>query len=140
MNMPRRNEATKACRLVPGGITVAHPECPANIREHSDIIGGTEAMLRHVGQFQDPKDFFAATDVNMMWQMEKPYPRHRYHPVKPILRQPRKPGLRPRPTRQSAASAKNPGDLPIRTKTGDFLTSIASAGNSSARWRMPAFP
>jgi quinolinate synthase len=68
-------------KKIPGGITVAHPECPANIREHSDFIGGTEAMLQHVGQFQEPKDFFVATDVNMMWRMQKLYPRHRYHPV-----------------------------------------------------------
>ena len=27
-------------------VTLAHPECPANIREHSDFVGGTEAMLK----------------------------------------------------------------------------------------------
>src|SRR5215831_6252824 len=36
-------------RKVPHGITVAHPECPANIREHSEFVGGTEAMVRFVG-------------------------------------------------------------------------------------------
>src|SRR6266550_7576701 len=35
----------------PGGITLAHPECPANIREHSDFVGGTEAMIKFVGGF-----------------------------------------------------------------------------------------
>src|SRR5438552_3953823 len=34
-------------RKLPGAITLAHPECPANIREHSDFIGGTEAMVKH---------------------------------------------------------------------------------------------
>jgi quinolinate synthase len=68
-------------KKIPGGITVAHPECPANIREHSDFIGGTEAMLNHVGTFQEPRDFFVATDANMMWRMQKQFPRHRYHPV-----------------------------------------------------------
>ena len=29
-------------------LTVAHPECPANIREQSDFVGGTEAMIAHV--------------------------------------------------------------------------------------------
>ena len=28
---------------------LAHPECPANIREHSDFVGGTGGMLRFVG-------------------------------------------------------------------------------------------
>src|SRR5271165_1053830 len=33
-------------RKLPHAVTVAHPECPANIREHSEFVGGTEAMLR----------------------------------------------------------------------------------------------
>ncbi len=33
-------------RKLPNAITLAHPECPANIREHSDFVGGTEAMLQ----------------------------------------------------------------------------------------------
>src|ERR687887_1881167 len=39
----------KIKRKVPGAITIAHPECPANIREHSEFVGGTEAMVRFVG-------------------------------------------------------------------------------------------
>src|SRR5437868_10692834 len=35
-------------RRMPQAITIAHPECPANIREHSDFIGGTESMLHYV--------------------------------------------------------------------------------------------
>src|SRR5277367_213470 len=35
-------------RRLPDSVTMAHPECPANIREHSHFVGGTEAMLRHV--------------------------------------------------------------------------------------------
>src|SRR6516165_9542928 len=37
-------------RQFPHALTVAHPECPANVREHSDFIGGTEAMLRYIGK------------------------------------------------------------------------------------------
>jgi quinolinate synthase len=66
---------------VPGGITVAHPECPANIREHSDFVGGTEAMLRYIAGFDRPMDFLVATEANMMWQMQSKFPQHRYHPV-----------------------------------------------------------
>ena len=39
-------------RKLPGAITLAHPECPANMREHSDFVGGTEAMLRYVGDLR----------------------------------------------------------------------------------------
>ncbi len=68
-------------KKIPAGITIAHPECPANIREHSDFIGGTEAMLKYLGTFADPRDFLVATEANMMWQMQSKFPRHRYHPV-----------------------------------------------------------
>jgi quinolinate synthase len=68
-------------KKLPGAVTLAHPECPANIREHSDFVGGTEAMLRHVGGYKGPTDFLVATEANMMWQMQHKYPQHRYHPV-----------------------------------------------------------
>src|SRR5437762_5183671 len=68
-------------RKLPGAITIAHPECPANIREHSDFIGGTEAMIRFVGDHAAPTDVLVATEANMLWQLESKHPRHRYHPV-----------------------------------------------------------
>jgi quinolinate synthase len=68
-------------KKLPGGITLAHPECPANIREHSDFVGGTEAMIKFVGGFPQPRDFLVATEANMLWQLQSKFPRHRYHPV-----------------------------------------------------------
>jgi quinolinate synthase len=68
-------------RKLPSAKTIAHPECPANIREHSDFIGGTEAMIRYVGGFAESADFLVATEANMLWQLESKHPRHRYHPV-----------------------------------------------------------
>ena len=38
-------------RRLPAALTIAHPECPANIREQSDFVGGTEAMIRYVAGF-----------------------------------------------------------------------------------------
>jgi quinolinate synthase len=68
-------------RKIPGAITIAHPECPANIREHSDFVGGTEAMVRYVEKLAQPSDFLVATEANMLWQLQHRVPRHRYHPV-----------------------------------------------------------
>jgi quinolinate synthase len=68
-------------RKLPHAVTLAHPECPANIREHSDFVGGTEAMLRHLAAYREPTDFLVATEANMMWQMQARFPQHRYHPV-----------------------------------------------------------
>jgi quinolinate synthase len=70
-----------AKRRLPDAKTIAHPECPANIREHADFIGGTEAMVKYVGGFAGPTDFLVATEANMMWQLQSKHPRHRYHPV-----------------------------------------------------------
>jgi len=68
-------------KKIPTSKTIAHPECPANILEHSDFIGGTESMLKYVGGFKEPIDFLVATEANMMWQMQSKFPQHRYHPV-----------------------------------------------------------
>jgi quinolinate synthase len=68
-------------RKLPEAITIAHPECPANIREHSDFVGGTEAMIRYVAGYSEPRDFLVATEANMMWQLQSKVPQHRYYPV-----------------------------------------------------------
>jgi quinolinate synthase len=68
-------------KRMPAALTIAHPECPANIREQSDFVGGTEAMLRYVEGYSEPTDFLVATEANMLWQLQNAVPRHRYHPV-----------------------------------------------------------
>ena len=68
-------------RRLPGSLTVAHPECPANIREQSDFVGGTEAMIKYAAGFDAPRDFLVATEANMLWQLQNAVSRHRYHPV-----------------------------------------------------------
>jgi quinolinate synthase len=68
-------------RRLPNAVTIAHPECPANIREHSDFVGGTEAMLRFISRYREPVDFLVATEANMLWQLQSQHPEHRYHPV-----------------------------------------------------------
>ncbi|HEV3257920.1 MAG TPA: quinolinate synthase NadA [Gemmataceae bacterium] len=68
-------------KRLPHAHTIAHPECPANIREHSDFVGGTEGMIRYIGGFKEPADFLVATEANMMWQLQSRFPQHRYHPV-----------------------------------------------------------
>ncbi len=75
------HDLMKLKRQYPEAKTIAHPECPANIREHSDFIGGTENMIKFVGGFKEPTDFLVATEANMMWQLQSKFPQHRYHPV-----------------------------------------------------------
>jgi len=71
----------KMKKLHPDALTIAHPECPKNLLEHADFIGGTEAMIKFVGSHIEPTEFVVATEPNMMWQLEQRYPRHKYLPV-----------------------------------------------------------
>ena len=75
------NDLLKLKKQMPHAVTIAHPECPKNILEHTDFVGGTEAMLKHVGGYKEPTDFLVATEANMMWQLQTKFPQHRYIPV-----------------------------------------------------------
>ena len=74
-------EIHKLKKRIPDALLIAHPECPANIREASDFVGGTEAMLRFVESLAGDRDILVATEANMLWQLGDKSPRHRYHPV-----------------------------------------------------------
>jgi quinolinate synthase len=65
----------------PGAQTIAHPECPKNILDLADYVGGTENMIKHVGNYIEPSEFLVATEPNMMWQLQQRFPQHQYHPV-----------------------------------------------------------
>jgi quinolinate synthase len=65
----------------PAAQTIAHPECPKNILELADYVGGTEAMIKHVGAVAAPTEFLVATEPNMMWQLQQRFPQHTYLPV-----------------------------------------------------------
>jgi quinolinate synthase len=75
------NDLLRLKKRLPEARAMAHPECPANILEHCDFVGGTEAMIRYVLGFEQPTDFLVATEANMLWQLQSKAPRHRYHPV-----------------------------------------------------------
>jgi len=72
------NDLLKQKKQHPNSKTLAHPECPRNILDHSDYIGGTEAMIKHVGGYAEPTTFLVATEPNMIWQLEKRHPQHAY--------------------------------------------------------------
>ena len=65
----------------PAAKAIAHPECPQNILEHADFVGGTEAMIKYVGGLPGADEFIVATEPNMMWQLERRFPQHTYLPV-----------------------------------------------------------
>jgi quinolinate synthase len=75
----------RAKRNHPGSLVMAHPECPANILEVADIIGGTEKMRKYVASVTEPKTFLVATEANMIHPLKKLAPQHEYIPVPGIM-------------------------------------------------------
>jgi quinolinate synthase len=69
----------------PGSVIISHPECPRNILEVSDVIGGTEKMRRHVMSVTEPTTFMVATEANMIHPLAKAAPQHTYIPVPGIM-------------------------------------------------------
>jgi quinolinate synthase len=69
----------------PGSVVMAHPECPQNILELTDVIGGTEKMRQHVMATKEPTTFLIATEAAMIHPLAKAAPQHTYIPVPGIM-------------------------------------------------------
>ena len=75
----------RAKRNNPGSIVMAHPECPTNVLDVSDFIGGTEKMRKYVASFAEKQTFLVATEANMIHPLAKLAPQHEYIPVPGIM-------------------------------------------------------
>jgi len=75
----------RAKRDNPGSVVIAHPECPHNILEVSDFIGGTEKLRMHVSSIDEPTTFLVATESNMIHPLKQSAPQHTYLPVPGIM-------------------------------------------------------
>lgn len=69
----------------PDSIVLAHPECPQNILDAADFVGGTEKMRRHVASFSEPTTFLVGTEANMIHAFEKTAPQHTFIPIPGIM-------------------------------------------------------
>ncbi len=75
----------RAKKNTPGSVVIAHPECPHNILEVCDFIGGTEKMRQYVKSIETPTKFLVATEVAMIYPLQKIAPQHEYIPVPGIM-------------------------------------------------------
>ena len=75
----------RAKKNTPGAVIMSHPECPRNILEVSDVVGGTEKMRKHVEAVKEPTKFLVATEVGMIHALKKTAPWHEYIPVPGIM-------------------------------------------------------
>ncbi|MEZ6045292.1 MAG: quinolinate synthase NadA [Planctomycetaceae bacterium] len=78
-------DLNRAKRNNPNSQVIAHPECPQNILEVSDFIGGTEKMRQYVKSIDTPMTFLVATEAMMIHPLEKLAPQHTYIPVPGIM-------------------------------------------------------
>ncbi len=75
----------RAKRNNPGSLVLAHPECPQNILDVTDVIAGTEKMRKFVAERTEPTVFLVATEANMIHPLQQLAPQHTYIPVPGIL-------------------------------------------------------
>ncbi|VWX59124.1 quinolinate synthase NadA [Sphingorhabdus sp. 109] len=57
----------------PGAPVAAHPECPAYILDHADMVGSTSAILKYAKAFEGDT-IIIATEPHIIHQMEKAVP------------------------------------------------------------------
>ena len=69
----------------PGSQVIAHPECPQNILEITDFIGGTEKMRQYTMSVKEPTTFLVATESAMIHAFQKSAPQHTFLPVPGIM-------------------------------------------------------
>lgn len=75
----------RAKRNNPGSRVVAHPECPQNILEVSDFIGGTERIRQYCASLEEPTTILVATEAAMIHPLQEAAPQHTYIPVPGIM-------------------------------------------------------
>lgn len=75
----------RAKRNNPGSQVIAHPECPQNILEITDFIGGTEKLRQYVMAEKKPTTYLVATEAAMIHAFEKSAPQHTFVPVPGII-------------------------------------------------------
>ncbi len=75
----------RARRNNPGSLVIAHPECPQNILEVADFIGGTEKLRTFCMSYTEPTTFLVATEAAMIHPLQKAAPQHTYIPVPGIM-------------------------------------------------------
>jgi quinolinate synthase len=75
----------RAKRNNPESQVIAHPECPRNVLEHADFIGGTEKLRQYTMAIPESTTFLVATESAMIHAFEKSAPQHTFLPVPGIM-------------------------------------------------------
>lgn len=68
-------------REYPTAAILAHPECPQNILDHSDVIGSTAALLHYVQNHLEQSEFIVVTEPGVIYKMQEAHPSAVFYPV-----------------------------------------------------------
>lgn len=77
-----RERITKLKVRYPEAKVIAHPECEETILEMADFIGSTTQLLKFT-QKDEAKEFIVATEMGILYQMEKRSPEKVFIPAPP---------------------------------------------------------
>ncbi|MCA9082157.1 MAG: quinolinate synthase NadA, partial [Planctomycetaceae bacterium] len=78
-------DLNRAKKQNPNSIVIAHPECPQNILQVSDYVGGTEKLRQYCMSLEEPRTILVATEVAMIHPLKQSAPQHEYIPVPGIM-------------------------------------------------------
>jgi quinolinate synthase len=67
-------------RQYPDAVTLAHPECPAAVRDCADVLLSTGQMLKFAKQ-SEKKEFIIATEVGIIHTLKKQNPEKVFYPA-----------------------------------------------------------
>jgi len=60
-------------KIYPDSLAIAHPECPIEVQQASDMVGSTGMMAKTVAE-TDAKTILIATEMGMVQQLQKAHP------------------------------------------------------------------
>ncbi|OCC14449.1 Quinolinate synthetase [Dissulfuribacter thermophilus] len=68
----------------PDAVVMAHPECPPEVIEVADVVRSTSGMLAYAKE-SSAKEFIVATEVGLIYPLEKQNPDKRFYPASPEM-------------------------------------------------------
>lgn len=68
----------------PDAVLMAHPECPPEVIEVADVVRSTSGMLAYAKE-SSAKEFIVATEVGLIYPLEKQNPNKRFYPASPEM-------------------------------------------------------
>ncbi len=74
----------RAMKEHPHAVVMAHPECPPEVIDMADVVRSTSGMLAYAKESSE-KEFIVATEVGLLYPLEKENPGKRFYPASPEM-------------------------------------------------------